>query len=274
MSEALEPRRAPRDNSALERQRGRGGDRGQAAFFLGRKPESQAAPMVMAPDSTGVAGRQTVMLSPAEAHRIGVTYAPVIMGPVVREVRTVGQVSYDEQTVMTIAPKLDGWVDSLFVNYTGQTVKRGEPLLTIYAPMAVAAEEELVLARHLRDRVAQGTPPRRAAPTTCSPGRGADWRNGHSGGRHRRHRIHRHRAQDAHAPVAGHRCGGAEVGGGRAAHHGRPGAVPDRRPAQRLGAGRGVRARSPRGWLGQRVQATFEALPGTVLTDASPSSTR
>ncbi len=97
------------------------------------------------------------MLSPAEAHRIGVTYAPVTMGPVVREVRTVGQVSYDERTVTTIAPKLDGWVDSLFVNYTGQTVKRGEPLLTIYAPMAVAAEEELVLARRLRDRVAQGT---------------------------------------------------------------------------------------------------------------------
>lgn len=128
-----------------------------AAYFLGRQPESQAAPMAMQSDSTGAGGRQTVMLSPAEAHRIGVTYAPVLMGPVVREVRTVGQVSYDEQRVTTIAPKLDGWVDSLFVNYTGQTVTRGQPLLTIYAPMAVAAEEELVLARHLRDRVAQGT---------------------------------------------------------------------------------------------------------------------
>jgi Cu(I)/Ag(I) efflux system membrane fusion protein len=113
--------------------------------------------MATASDSTGVAGRQTVMLSPAAAHRIGVTYAPVALGPVVRQVRTVGQVSYDEQKVTTIAPKLDGWVDSLFVNYTGQTVRRGEPLLTIYSPMAVAAEEELVLARQLRERVAQGT---------------------------------------------------------------------------------------------------------------------
>ncbi|HVA57421.1 MAG: efflux RND transporter periplasmic adaptor subunit [Gemmatimonadaceae bacterium] len=127
------------------------------AHFAGRRPESQAAPVVTGSDSAGTAGRQAVMLSSAEAHRIGVTYAPVTMDPVVREVRTVGQVSYDEETVSTIAPKLDGWVDSLFVNYTGQTVRRGDPLLTIYAPMAVAAEEELVLARHLRDRVRHGT---------------------------------------------------------------------------------------------------------------------
>ncbi|MDE3129099.1 MAG: efflux RND transporter periplasmic adaptor subunit [Gemmatimonadota bacterium] len=128
------------------------------ARVAGRRPEPQAAPMPTAGDSGGVGGRQTVMISPADAHRIGVTYAPVTMQPVVRQIRTVGQVSYDEQQVSAIAPKLDGWVDSLFVNYTGQTVHRGDRLLTIYAPMAVAAEEELVLARRLRDRVASGTP--------------------------------------------------------------------------------------------------------------------
>ncbi|MDE3151277.1 MAG: efflux RND transporter periplasmic adaptor subunit [Gemmatimonadota bacterium] len=128
------------------------------AFALGRRPVPAAAVMNMSADSTGAGGRQTVMLSAGDAHRIGVTYAPVTMGPVVRQVRTVGQVSYDEEHVTSISPKLDGWVDSLFVNYTGQTVRRGDALLTIYAPMAVSAEEELVLARNLRDRVANGTP--------------------------------------------------------------------------------------------------------------------
>ncbi|HEX8723826.1 MAG TPA: efflux RND transporter periplasmic adaptor subunit [Gemmatimonadaceae bacterium] len=128
------------------------------AYTLGRRPSTEAAPMSMSSDSTASGGRQTVMLSSADAHRIGVTYAPVTMAPVVRQIRTVGQVSYDEQRVTAIAPKLDGWVDSLFVNYIGQTVRRGDPLLTIYAPMAVSAEEELVLARKLRDRVADGTP--------------------------------------------------------------------------------------------------------------------
>lgn len=128
------------------------------AYTLGRRPSSQAAPMPTAPDSAGAGGRQSVMLSTADAQRIGVTYAPVTMEPVVRQIRTVGQVSYDEQQVSAIAPKLDGWVDSLFVNYTGQMVHRGDRLLSIYAPMAVSAEEELVLARKLRDRVAKGTP--------------------------------------------------------------------------------------------------------------------
>ena len=128
------------------------------AYTLGRRPSTEAAPMKMSSDSTASGGRQTVMLSSADAHRIGVTYAPVTMEPVVRQIRTVGQVSYDEEHVSAIAPKLDGWVDSLFVNYTGQPVRRGERLLTIYAPMAVSAEEELVLAHKLRDRVANGTP--------------------------------------------------------------------------------------------------------------------
>ncbi|MDE3152147.1 MAG: efflux RND transporter periplasmic adaptor subunit [Gemmatimonadota bacterium] len=129
-----------------------------AAWRLGRRAAPLAVAMTRSADSSSDAGgRQTVMLSDAEAHRIGVTYAPVTMEPVVRQVRTVGQVSYDEERVTAIAPKLDGWVDSLFVNYTGQTVRAGDPLLTIYAPMAVAAEEELVLARKLRDRVAAGT---------------------------------------------------------------------------------------------------------------------
>lgn len=127
------------------------------AYSLGRRPSPHAAPTNVASDSAGTGGAQAVMLSATDAQRIGVTYAPVIMGPVVRQIRTVGQVSYDEQHVTAIAPKLDGWVDSLFVNFTGQTIHRGEPLLTIYAPMAVAAEEELVLARKLRDRVADGT---------------------------------------------------------------------------------------------------------------------
>ncbi len=268
MSEALEPRRSRRGTilrwsasaavvviAAV------------AAFFLGRKPESQAAPMLMAPDSTGVAGRQTVMLSPAEAHRIGVTYAPVIMGPVVREVRTVGQVSYDEQTVMTIAPKLDGWVDSLFVNYTGQTVKRGEPLLTIYAPMAVAAEEELVLARHLRDRVAQGTAAAQSGADDLLAGArrrlaywdipAADIAAIESTGIVRKTLTLRSPATGVvvqKSVVAGQR-----IMAGQALYQ-----IVDLRSVWVQGE---VFERDlPAVRLGQRVQATFEALPGTVRT--------
>jgi Cu(I)/Ag(I) efflux system membrane fusion protein len=98
-----------------------------------------------------------VMLSATAANRIGVTYAPVERAPFSREIRTVGQVTYDETKVTTIAPKIEGWVEQLFVDFTGRAVRKGEPLLALYAPMLVSAQEELLLAVQLRKDVAGGT---------------------------------------------------------------------------------------------------------------------
>lgn len=97
---------------------------------------------------------QPVTLPPLEAQRIGVTYAVATVGPLGKEVRTVGQVTFDETRVQTISAKIDGWVDHLFVNATGQAVARGQPLLTIYSPMLVTAQEELLLAKRLQADVA------------------------------------------------------------------------------------------------------------------------
>jgi Cu(I)/Ag(I) efflux system membrane fusion protein len=69
-------------------------------------------------------------------------------------VRTVAQVTLDETTVKTIAPKIDGWVEQLVVDATGQYVTRGQPLFTIYSPMLVSAQEELLLAKRLQGDVA------------------------------------------------------------------------------------------------------------------------
>jgi Cu(I)/Ag(I) efflux system membrane fusion protein len=98
--------------------------------------------------ATTDAGR-SVMISAADARRIGVTYATVEVGPLSREVRTVGQITFDETRVQTISPKIDGWVEQLYVNATGQPVAVGQPLLTIYSPMLVSAQEELLLAKRL-----------------------------------------------------------------------------------------------------------------------------
>jgi membrane fusion protein, copper/silver efflux system len=92
---------------------------------------------------------KSVMISAEAAQRIGVTYAQVTLGPLIREIRTVAQVTYDETRVKTISPKIDGWVEQLYVNYTGQPVSVGQPLLSIYSPMLVSAQEELLLASKL-----------------------------------------------------------------------------------------------------------------------------
>lgn len=98
---------------------------------------------------------QQVMLDEPAARRIGVSYAAVLRGTLSAEVRTVAQVTYDETRVRTISPRIDGWVEQLFVNATGQPVTRGQPLLSVYSPMLVSAQEELLLAGRLGLSVAR-----------------------------------------------------------------------------------------------------------------------
>ncbi|MGK2935136.1 MAG: efflux RND transporter periplasmic adaptor subunit, partial [Gemmatimonadaceae bacterium] len=100
---------------------------------------------------------RSVLLSASEAERIGVTYAAVEAGFVASTIRTVGQVTFDEARVRTISPKIDGWVEQLYVNSTGQYVGRGQALFTIYSPMLVATQDELLLARRLAADVADGS---------------------------------------------------------------------------------------------------------------------
>lgn len=107
--------------------------------------------------AAGTPAAMPVTLSPEQANRIGVTFAVATVGVSSREIRTVGQVTFDETRVKTISPKVEGWVDRLIVNFTGQPVQRGQPLLTIYSPMLVTAQEELLLARRLTSDVAGGT---------------------------------------------------------------------------------------------------------------------
>lgn len=99
--------------------------------------------------AVGGSEAQPVMLDAEQAGRIGVTYAMVERGPLLEEVRTVAQVTFDETRVRTVSLKFDGWVDRLFVNFTGREVHAGEPLLSTYSPMLVSAEQELVLAAQL-----------------------------------------------------------------------------------------------------------------------------
>jgi Cu(I)/Ag(I) efflux system membrane fusion protein len=112
--------------------------------------------------TTSAPGAQPVMLSAEAAQRIGVTYAVAAVVPLGREIRTVGQVTLDETRVRTVSLKIDGWVEQLHVNFSGQSVDSGTPLLAIYSPMLVSAQEELLLAKRLAAEVAGGAPEARA----------------------------------------------------------------------------------------------------------------
>ncbi len=127
------------------------------AWLVTRKPEPTSAASVQK-NANGEAGKaMPITLTGEQSRRIGVTYATVTLAPVRNEIRTVAIITFDETRVKTISPKFEGWVERLLVNYTGQLVARGQPLLTIYSPMLVSAQEELLLATRLRRDVRDGT---------------------------------------------------------------------------------------------------------------------
>jgi Cu(I)/Ag(I) efflux system membrane fusion protein len=128
-----------------------------AVLLLRPRPQPAAATGHEAMGAVGADSGKPVMLSPEAAQRIGVTYTTATVGPLAREVRTVGQVTFDETRVKAVAPKIDGWVERLYVDYTGMPVQVGAPLLTIYSPMLVTAQEELLLAKNLVQDVDSGT---------------------------------------------------------------------------------------------------------------------
>lgn len=102
-----------------------------------------------APSDTGQMERAPVQLSTEQARAIGVTFTVVQRGPLTRFVRTVGQIVPAEPNLADITTKIDGFVEQVFVDATGISVRRGKPLLTLYSPMLVAAQEELLAAKRL-----------------------------------------------------------------------------------------------------------------------------
>lgn len=128
-----------------------------AAWFL--TPRASTAPVQSSGHQHGVTAdsARPVQLSQTDQRRIGVTFAPVIRGSLERTVRVVAQVAYDETRVVTVAPRIEGWVERLFVDFTGQQVRAGEALLRLYSPMLNTTTEELLLARRLQGQVDAGT---------------------------------------------------------------------------------------------------------------------
>ena len=91
----------------------------------------------------------SVVLTAGQITEFGVTFGTVEMHMLETEVRAVGTVTFDETRIAQIAPKFGGFVERLYLAYTGQPVRRGQPVLEIYSPELVAAQHELLVARRL-----------------------------------------------------------------------------------------------------------------------------
>jgi Cu(I)/Ag(I) efflux system membrane fusion protein len=91
-------------------------------------------------------GYTEVKIAPEVQRRIGVTLGRVERSPLDMTIRAVGIVQPNETRVAHIHVKTEGWVENLYVSYTGQNVRAGDPLLSIYSPTFFAAQREFLSA--------------------------------------------------------------------------------------------------------------------------------
>lgn len=102
-----------------------------------------------------------VKIDAAKQQNLGVVSVPVKQAKLTREIKAVGMFAVDERRQFTVTAKLDGWVEKLYVNATGDAVQSGQPLFELYSPDLIVAQQEY--------RIAQQT-----------PGLNADSRLGHA----------------------------------------------------------------------------------------------
>ena len=92
------------------------------------------------------AGLSVVRIPLERRQQIGVTTAKVEKRTISGGVETNGVVAEDEGRVHSVNARFSGYIEKLQVDRTGQSVRRGQPLLSVYSPDLVATERELLLA--------------------------------------------------------------------------------------------------------------------------------
>lgn len=104
-------------------------------------------------------GNGGIRVTSAQIRQFGITFDTTRLRPLTSDVRTAGIVTFNETTMAQVAPKFGGFVEKLYVNFTGQPVRRGQALLDVYSPELVAAQQELLLAGRLQSDMGKSSVP-------------------------------------------------------------------------------------------------------------------
>src|SRR5512143_344895 len=102
--------------------------------------------MDLVPVYEGESGVRGIKIDPVTVQNTGVKVEEVAVRKLNRIIRAAGRVQSDETKVFSINSKIMGWVEKLYVDYTGKPVRKGEPLLELYSPELVSTQEEYLQA--------------------------------------------------------------------------------------------------------------------------------
>jgi Cu(I)/Ag(I) efflux system membrane fusion protein len=108
---------------------------------------------VLAAEGPADLSRAPIRLDAAEQQALGLTWGTVERRAVEKVIRTVGRVDFDERKLALMTLKVGGFIEELFANYTGQPLRKGDPLFTIYSPELLTAQREYLLARETERRL-------------------------------------------------------------------------------------------------------------------------
>ena len=103
--------------------------------------------------AAGKVARGDVFIDPQRQQLIGVRLEAVTHEAMAGVVRTTGVVRYDETRLTDVNVKLEGWIRDLRVDFTGQLVRKGQPLFTLYSPDLLTTQNEYLLALKSRDQM-------------------------------------------------------------------------------------------------------------------------
>ncbi len=93
-----------------------------------------------------VSSGSAVQIDPVTVQNMGVRTANVEKTDFSRSIRTIGKIDYNEENIFIVSSKISGWIEKLYVDYTGKPVRKGQPLLEIYSPDLVTTQQEYLLA--------------------------------------------------------------------------------------------------------------------------------
>jgi Cu(I)/Ag(I) efflux system membrane fusion protein len=113
--------------------------------------------MPAVPETAKNLPRGTIEITPQKQQLIGVQYGLPSMGASIKAIRAVGKVAPDEQRIAHVHTRVDGWIDNVFVDFTGKLVDKGQALLTLYSPDLLATQDEFLLAVKSKDLMQAST---------------------------------------------------------------------------------------------------------------------
>jgi len=105
-------------------------------------------------------------ITPEKQQLIGVKYGAAEFKTVSRTLRAVGRLAWDETKITRVHPRVEGWIEEVFVDFIGKQVVKGQPLISVYSPELWQTQQEYLLALKGRDELANS--PFREAVTGSS----------------------------------------------------------------------------------------------------------